>query len=612
VTLPQNSINALLLVLGGTIIWFSPFSLFVKSKLLLSDSLVATLIGITFGPVAINLFNPFLLANSEWINIVFVSSSILLAIQIIAATIELPRKVWTKEWQTLLMLLGPITFYTWAVCTLIVWACCGVSFLTSLMVGAIISPTDPILVGTILKGRFAENHISPSVRNILTAESAGNDGIALPLVLLAVYLLRYYEPDTATDPSVYPFVPSNASSVVYTSVGEAILAWFLEVFLYQVCVGAIAGLALGYVFRHILTFSQLKGWIDHESILSFSFGLAFFTLGGCNTLSLASFIACFFAGVMFVWSDDFIVVQEIQEAHIQEVIDLLLSLCFFIFFGSTIPWDQFNTPRLPIWRLVILSVAYMVLHRLPAVMLVYRWLPGLRNHKEAWFVGYFGPTAVGSLSYATFTRIILPNGDPRIIPIIWWLVLTSIVLHGLSVPFTHLTLLTISRSRDPVYRGPRAPEGSVLRTTSVAESSSGTSTEMLRDAQGRKLTVSGPMVDEETRQKIREQLNNPDSFGPGLEMTHVRGILANTDYQVSQEDGFHDALEAQPVDLDPSHPPVSVRDAPRVSFGVSRVTTDSKRDTSTPSFDSPASSDVGIVEQETSSIISPFPLRPCK
>jgi NhaP-type Na+/H+ or K+/H+ antiporter len=605
VSIEQNSVPAMLLVFGCSVCLFTPISLLIKSKLLLSDTLVATLIGIVFGPVAINLFNPFEVSpeNSEWIQVMILASGVVLAIQIVAATLTLPPDFWRTQWKSILVLYIPVTAYTWAVSTLMVWGCCGVSFLTALMVGAMITPTDPVLCNSILKGRFAELHVSTPVREILSGESAGNDGIALPLFLLPVYLLRYYEPDTALSyvatrategNSTYPYVPPDAHSVIYSSPGEAVLAWFLEVILYEVCLGALFGMVLGYGFRRLLLFSQRKNWIDHESMLSFSIGLALLVIGVCDVLNIAGFIAAFFAGLFFAWEENLEGVHDIQEAHIQEVIDILVCFAFFIFFGTTIPWSQFNTPELPIWRLFILSVLYMVFHRLPAVMLMYRWLPGLRNHKEAWFVGYFGPTAVGGLWYCSYSRLVLPNGDPRIIPIIWWIVCTSILLHGLSVPFTHLTILTISRSRDPTYRGPRAPEGFVLRTNSIADSLSGAT---FRDAQGRRLAVSAPIVDAATRDLIRQELNNQDAFGPALtdEMSQIsyhqpagiKSILANSnaaDYATTAyyEDEEFDAAAARAklaeseygLDVprgDTGQTRMSV--VPRVSFGVSRTMT---------------------------------------
>lgn len=165
---------------------------------------------------------------------------------------------------------------------------------------------------------------------------------------------------------------------------------------------------------------------------------------------------------------------------------MLLTAVFFIFFGSCIPWAAMNTPELPIWRLFLLSIAVLALRRLPVVLLLYPTLRSLINHKEAYFVGYFGPIGVAAIwwvgrwmcdplfcqqlmmasplsrpphRYMTLVRETCPESSPLMVPICFWLVLTSVIGHGLSVPFVHLGILTYSRSRDPQLRGPRGPRG---------------------------------------------------------------------------------------------------------------------------------------------------------
>lgn len=46
-----------MILMGGFIILFGLVSLFVKERLYLNEALCATLVGITFGPVALNVVN---------------------------------------------------------------------------------------------------------------------------------------------------------------------------------------------------------------------------------------------------------------------------------------------------------------------------------------------------------------------------------------------------------------------------------------------------------------------------------------------------------------------------------------------------------------------------
>lgn len=44
------------------------------------------------------------------------------------------------------------------------------SVLEALALGACVTPTDPILASSIVKGKFAEEHIPVTVRDLLSAE----------------------------------------------------------------------------------------------------------------------------------------------------------------------------------------------------------------------------------------------------------------------------------------------------------------------------------------------------------------------------------------------------------------------------------------------------------
>lgn len=75
------------------------------------------------------------------------------------------------------------------------------------------------------------------------------------------------------------------------------------------------------------------------------------------------------------------------------IIDLLANCTIFIFIGATAPFDDWNSEMLQItpWRLILLGIAIMTLRRLPAIIILYRFTPDIRNFQEALFCGHFGP-----------------------------------------------------------------------------------------------------------------------------------------------------------------------------------------------------------------------------
>lgn len=97
-----------------------------------------------------------------------------------------------------------------------------------MVIAACVTPTDPVLSNSVVKGRFAEKHVPPRLRYLLSAESGVNDGMGLPFLLLGLYLIR--EP----------------------SVGVAIAKWFYLVWAYQILLSIVIGGIIGYAARKLV------------------------------------------------------------------------------------------------------------------------------------------------------------------------------------------------------------------------------------------------------------------------------------------------------------------------------------------------------------------------
>lgn len=54
----------------------------------------------------------------------------------------------------------------------------------ALLLASACAPTDPVLANSIVNGRFAELHINRRVRQLLSGESASNDGTLLDLLIM--------------------------------------------------------------------------------------------------------------------------------------------------------------------------------------------------------------------------------------------------------------------------------------------------------------------------------------------------------------------------------------------------------------------------------------------
>ncbi|RIA97168.1 Cation/H+ exchanger [Glomus cerebriforme] len=353
-------------ILGGFIILFGLVSFFVKERLYVSEALVSVIVGIILGPIALRVLEPFKWGSVD--NITFEFARIVIAIQVTCSGVALPKAYLAKEWKSLLILLLPVMTYMWVVSGLIIWGFIPkISLLEALAIAACVTPTDPILANSVVKGRFAEKHVPPHVRNLLSAESASNDGLAYPFLFLSIYLMEE------------------------ASVGKAIGQWILLAWLYQVALSCVIGIVVGYAARKLLYLAERNRLIDKESFLVFAIALALFLMGIVSIIGSNDLFACFMAGTSFTWDDWFR--KETEEAHLQEVIDMLLNLAIFVYVGSVIPWSKFQdaTTEITVWRLIICAILILIMRRLPMVMALMRFIPAIKTYREAAFTGWFGP-----------------------------------------------------------------------------------------------------------------------------------------------------------------------------------------------------------------------------
>ncbi|ORX36017.1 Sodium/hydrogen exchanger family-domain-containing protein [Kockovaella imperatae] len=421
VALDITKTSLALAVSGGYVIVIGLVSFFLKEKLFIAETLLSTLAGIIFGPISLGWFNP----NSWSADPSYLTlqvARIIIAIQVLFTGISLPKAYLRKNWISLTTLLGPIMTTAWFITSLLVWAMIpGLTFLEALVIGACVTPTDPVLANAICKGRFAEMHVPVHVREIIVAEAGANDGLGYPFLYIPLYLILIHE-----------------RSHPWHTVGGAVLEWFYNIVLYEIVLSCIIGAIIGYVARKVLRFSEERHLIDHESFLAFGIALTFFTLGVVGILGSDDILCCFVVGNSFTWDDWFRV--ETEDHAFQDVIDQLLNSAIFLYIGAILPWAQFSEFNLTPWRLVVLGILVMICRRLPWVLALSHFIPTLPTWRESLFAGFFGPIGVGALFYTQVALEELPDDGTRqhlrnvLYPVNLFLIFTSIVVHGITIP----------------------------------------------------------------------------------------------------------------------------------------------------------------------------------
>ncbi|KAF9911916.1 hypothetical protein EC991_001822 [Linnemannia zychae] len=437
---------------------------------MLEMGVVATVFGIIIGPYAIGIFDP--TGWEKYDNVTLEFTRIVIAVQVMAAGVSLPRSYVLKEKLSLFMMIVPLMCLMFGTSALLVWALIpNLSFIESMAIAACVTPTDPVLSNSVVKGRFAEKHVPPRIRYLLSAESGINDGMGLPFLFLGLYLMK--EP----------------------SAGVAIGKWFYLVWAYQILLSIVIGGLFGFAARKLVKGAKNRNLIDKESFLVFSIALALAVTGIVSIIASDDLLACFVAGNVFAWDDWFS--NEIAEAHIQEIIDMLLNLACFVYIGASIPFSSFNDASLglSVWRLIVLAIVILLLRRLPFVVALKPLIPALNTYRDAAFAGWFGPIGVGAVFFSKLTAMQthpehlgehaynferLMRVREVIFPVVMFLVFSSVLIHGVTVPLLHLQYKytrTWSRKREDanhaVTRLPHINIGDeiVLRPPTISGSS---------------------------------------------------------------------------------------------------------------------------------------------
>ncbi|KAI9729235.1 MAG: hypothetical protein M1834_007027 [Cirrosporium novae-zelandiae] len=391
-TLVVVNFNIVSAVLGGFITLFGLVSYLLKERYYLSEALISLIAGIIFSPHATNFVRPLDYAGGSQENLELITlyfTRLVLGVQLVLAGVQLPSKYLLKEWKSLSWLLGPGMTAMWLCSSLLVWAMVpNISFLHSLAIGACVTPTDPVLSNSIVKGKFADKNIPKELQKIIIAESGANDGLGYPFLFLPLYLMKYIGMGGAGQSG---------------GAGKAIGYWFGETWGYTILLSVAYGAVVGYIAKELLRRAEERKFVDRESFLVFAIALAvglsfslnnyeinhqkLFIVGTCGMIGSDDVLACFIAGNTFT------------------------------------------------------------IERIPAIFAMHKFIKQIDEKRQALFVGFFGPIGVSAVFYLyvslEFFSDITVDGDERedaaklgdiMRIVIWFLAICSIVVHGISIP----------------------------------------------------------------------------------------------------------------------------------------------------------------------------------
>jgi sodium/hydrogen antiporter len=277
-----------------------------------------------------------------------------------------------------------LTFFSWIFFPELSWQEC-------FLLGAVLSPTDPVVTSTVIGAQ----HVPNLIRHTLNLESGLNDGLALPFVLFFLVLAT---PGGSPGAQALNLVAESVVGVVE---------------------GAVLAVVAGHALKYLPGGSMLRRYegIYALGVALVAFGLADLTFGN-------GLIATFVAGITLAAQR-----HEMPDAflHFSEGVSAIFQVATFFVFGGLIVATGWNRG---IWPLLGFIGAALFVARPLAILTAFIGVNMPLPHRL--FVAWFGPKGVASMLFALFVLNSTAPDRTFVFDAASFVILASILAHGLT------------------------------------------------------------------------------------------------------------------------------------------------------------------------------------
>lgn len=392
----------MLALFAGALLVFAAFSR-VLQRASLPGPLLCLVFGVLIGPHVLGVLRIEDLGLPQGTLLEQVAR-ITLAVGLAGVALRLPHGYWRANARWILVVIGLGMPLMLVVATGVLWWGLGASLVVALLVGAIVTPTDPVVTTPIVTGSLAEEKVTERVRHNLSGESGINDGLGYLFVMLPVLLVT--EPDRA---------------------------WrelLTTVLLREVVGGALVGAATGFLLAKLFNLVQGKGLMEESSYLAFIVPLALFLLGAGKLIGTDALLVVFVGVAVFGQ----VIPQraEDEEDKVHDAVARLFLLPVFLLLGLALPFDEWAGLG---WATPVVVVAAVLVRRLVTIWALRPLITGMHDRSETAFLSWFAPVGVSALFYATLAERHTGNHDVFVYATL--AITGSVVVHGLtSAPFS--------------------------------------------------------------------------------------------------------------------------------------------------------------------------------
>ena len=264
----------------------------------------------------------------------------------------------------------------------------------TLLLGAVIASTDAAAVFSILRSRGAR--VDKRLGSLLELESGSNDPAA---VFLTVAMIS-----------------------IVTDDGTSVVRIFGD-FALQMTVGAI----LGYLLARGLVWAINRLNLDYEGLYPvMTFGFVLITLEGVNVVGGSGFLAIYVAGVTMA-HHDYLHKRSLIRFH--DAIAWLVQISMFVLLGLLVYPSQ-----LPEVALAALATAAVLMFVARPVAVLLTLLPFRIRPPEIAFVSWVGLRGATPIILATFPVAAGVPDAERLFNVVFFVVLTSVLIQGTTIP----------------------------------------------------------------------------------------------------------------------------------------------------------------------------------
>ena len=328
-------------------------------------------------------------------------------VSLMGAGLALNRPVGWRRWATTWRLLAITMPLSMLGAALLGWGLLGLGVAAAILLAAAVAPTDPVLATEVQVAEPVEepDRVDDEVRFALTSEAGLNDGLAFPIVYLAMVI-----------------------SVAGVAPGGWLGSWLAIDLAWRLAAGVLMGLGTGWALRRLFFAGSERLRLAEQAEGFVALAATFLAYGLTELLNGYGFVAVFVCACTIRAGERSHSYHRVLHGYVEQLERLLTVLIVIMVGGAATTGILAGTG----WRDVVVAVVFLIVVR-PAAGLL-GLVGGRTGPRERAVIAFFGIRGVGSLFYAAYAiqhGSFGPEQDTlwRIITLV---VIGSIVIHGVT------------------------------------------------------------------------------------------------------------------------------------------------------------------------------------